>query len=81
MKEELRQDGLEQTLSDELSALEKKLEMDKEAYIRLMKDEIVPFIEEEIVVRYYFQQAGIELRIRYDDTLHQALRSERIEKF
>ena len=46
-----------------------------------MKDEIVPFIEEEIVVRYYFQQAGIELRIRYDDTLHQALRSERIEKF
>lgn len=81
LKEELRQDGLEQTLSDELSALEKKLEMDKEAYIRLMKDEIVPFIEEEIVVRYYFQQAGIELRIRYDDTLHQALRSERIEKF
>ena len=74
LKEELRQDGLEQTLSDELSALEKKLEMDKEAYIRLMKDEIVPFIEEEIAVRYYYQKAGVQVRLRYDNEVSEVLK-------
>jgi carboxyl-terminal processing protease len=47
--------------------------MDKESFLRLKKDEIVPFIEEEIVVRYYFQEAGIRVRIRYDEQLHNAL--------
>jgi len=39
----------------------------------LKKDEIIPFIEEEIVVRYYYQKAGIRLRLRYDDQLREAL--------
>ena len=47
--------------------------MDKDTFLRLKKDEIIPFIEEEIVVRYYFQQAGIKVRLRYDEQLHQAL--------
>ncbi|MBP5483114.1 MAG: hypothetical protein J6X99_02445, partial [Bacteroidales bacterium] len=54
-------------------ALEKSLDMDKETFLRLKKDEIVPFIEEEILVRYYFQEAGIQSRILYDEHLHKAL--------
>jgi len=80
-KEELKRDGLDETMKEELDALEKSLNMEKEDFLRLKKDEIVPFIEEEIAVRYYFQEAGVQIRIRYDDALRQALVSERIKKY
>ena len=78
MKKSLAEDGLTEALSGELDALQKSLEMDKETFLRLKKDEIVPFIEEEIVVRYYFQQAGIQVRLRYDDQLREALKQPAI---
>ena len=62
-------------MSGELDALEKAINMDKEKVLRLKKDEIIPFIEEEIAVRYYFQQAGVKIRIRYDEQLKKALES------
>jgi len=74
MKEELEKDGLAEVMSSELSALEKALEMDKERFIRLKKDEIIPFIEEEITTRYHFQEAGVKIRLRYDKQLLEALR-------
>ena len=73
MKKELEKDGLAESMSEELKALEKALEMDKERFIRLKKDEIVPFIEEEIATRYWFQEAGVKVRLRYDDQLWKAL--------
>ena len=73
MKKELVKDGLADAMSNELAALEKALEMDKEKFIRLKKDEIVPFIEEELATRYWFQEAGVKVRLRYDEQLKQAL--------
>lgn len=73
MKKELEKDGLAEAMAAELDALEKALEMDKERFIRLKKDEIIPFIEEEIVTRYWFQEAGIKVRLRYDTQLKEAL--------
>ena len=73
MKNQLEKDGLAESMSQELNALEKSLEMDKERFIRLMKDEIKPFIEEEIATRYWFQKAGVKVRLRYDQQLKQAL--------
>ncbi len=73
MKRIIAEDGLTETMSDELAALEKSLDMDKETFLRLKKDEILPFIEEEIAVRYWFQRAGIQIRLRYDDQLKEAL--------
>ena len=73
MKRELQKDGLADAMAEELSALEKALEMDKERFIRLKKDEIIPFIEEEIATRYWFQEAGVKVRLRYDEQLKQAL--------
>ncbi len=73
MKKELEKDGLADSMKPELDALEKALEMDKERFIRLKKDEIIPFIEEELAVRYYFQEAGVKVRLRYDDQLKTAL--------
>lgn len=73
MKKELEKDGLAQTMKPELEAMEKALEMDKEKFIRLKKDEIIPFIEEELAVRYWFQEAGVKVRLRYDEQLKTAL--------
>ena len=73
MKKELEEDGLAEVMSSELNALEKALEMDKERFIRLKKDEIIPFLEEEIVTRYWFQEAGVKLRLRYDKQLKEAI--------
>ena len=75
MKRELVKDGLAEAMSDELKALEKALEMDKERFIRLKQDEIVPFIEEELATRYWFQEAGVKVRLRYDEQLKKALNS------
>lgn len=73
MKKEIEEDGLTEAVSRELDALGKALDMDKERFIRLKKDEIIPFIEEEIAVRYYYQEAGIQVRLRYDSQLKEAL--------
>ena len=73
MKKVLAEDGLSETMTGELAALEKSLDMDKETFLRLKKDEIIPFIEEEIAVRYWFQEAGIKVRLRTDDQLKEAL--------
>lgn len=81
MKKELEKDGLVEAMSEQLDALEESINMEKEEFLRLQKDEIIPFIEEEIVVRYYFQEAGVKIRIRYDDVLKEALKSERIPKY
>ena len=45
------------------------LKMDKEQFIRLKKDELIPFIEEELAVRYYYQAAGYQIRLRYDNAM------------
>ena len=76
MKKELEKDGLADSMSEELTALEKALEMDKERFIRLKKDEIIPFIEEELATRYWFQEAGAKVRLRYDEQLKKALTSQ-----
>ena len=78
MVEELRKDGLEESFSEELKALKAKLDFDKESFLRLKKDEIVPLIEREIAARYYFIPGSVELSLRYDDALKKALTSPRI---
>jgi carboxyl-terminal processing protease len=47
--------------------------MDKERFIRLKKNEIIPFIEEELVTRYWFQSEAVKIRLRYDEQLKKAL--------
>lgn len=41
----------------------------------VVPEEIIPFIEEEIVIRYYYQTAGMKIRLRYDTQLETALES------
>ncbi len=75
MKKQLEKDQLADNMKEQLSAMEKALEMDKETFLRLKKDEIIPFIEREIAIRYWFQEGGVEVDLRYDDALRTALSS------
>lgn len=73
MKKELQEDGLAESVAPELDALDKAIDLDKENFLNQKRDELLQFIEEEIVVRYYFQEAGIKIRLRYDGQLKEAL--------
>ena len=73
VKRELESDGLADSMKEQIDALDKAIDMDKETFLNLKKDEIIPFIEEEIAVRYYFQEAGIKVRLRTDEQLKEAL--------
>ena len=73
MKKELERDGLADSMKDQLDALAKSLEIEKEQFLRLKMEEIIPFIEEELATRYWFQEAGIKVRLRYDEQLKKAL--------
>ena len=79
VKRELEADGLADSMKEQVEALDKAIDMDKETFLNLKKDEIIPFIEEEIAVRYYFQEAGIEVRLRTDEQLKEALENPLIE--
>jgi carboxyl-terminal processing protease len=81
VRKELERDGLTEAMAPQLEALGKALDMEKDEFLRLKKDEIVPFIEEEIVVRYYYQPDGVKLRLRYDSQLSEALRQAAEFKF
>ena len=60
-------------MKDQLTAMNKAIDIDKESFLKMKKSEIVPLIEEEIVTRYYYQEAGVQIRIRYDEELKEAL--------
>jgi len=75
MKKELDKDGLTQSMQEQVDALEKAIDMEKKELLQLKKDEIIPIIEEELAVRYYYQRAGVQIRMRYDDQLRKALQS------
>ena len=57
-----------------LMFIETKLK-DKKALEELRREDIVQFIEQEIVVRYWFQPAAVEVRIKYDSQLKEALQA------
>lgn len=73
VKKAIEDEGLAKLVGTQVDSLSKAVDLDKETIIRSNKDEIVPFIEEEIVVRYYFQPSGVKVRLRTDTQLHEAL--------
>lgn len=79
MKKELEKDGMAESMKAELDALGKRIDIEKEEFLRMKKSEIIPFIEEEIATRYYYQEAGVKIRLRYDDQLREALGKPRVK--
>ena len=57
----------------EIDALTAKMQMDKADVLRSKKDEILPLLENEVAVRYYFYPAGPAVSLKYDDQLSECL--------
>ena len=68
-----KQDGLYDLYKSEIDALSARIKVDKETMLRIKKDEILPLLEEEIVVKYYMRGSEYEIRLRDDQGLYQAL--------
>lgn len=66
-------ENLYDNYKDEIEALQKKVNMDKETVLRAKKDEILPLVEQEIVTCYYFNRASVPVALRYDDQLRTAV--------
>jgi len=67
------QDKLYDVYKSEIDALSARIKVDKETMLRLKKDEVVPLLEEEIVVKYYLRGSEYNIRLRDDQGLYQAL--------
>lgn len=72
---QLKKDGEYEPVSAQLEEVEKLVKMDKKSALLRSRDQIRPILEEEIAVRYYFQKAGPQIRLRTDEQLKTALAS------
>lgn len=68
-----RTEDLYELYEEEIEALKKKVEMDKETVLRAKKAEILPLVEQEIVTCYYFNRASVPVALRYDEQLREAV--------
>lgn len=73
LRDEIEQDGYSSQVAAELAALEAALNPTKEEMLEIVKGEIVPYLEAEIVTRYYFQEAGALKNIPQDKVLWKAV--------
>jgi carboxyl-terminal processing protease len=62
------------SIKDEYTALEHKLQQNKKDDLIRYKDEIRELLEEEIASRYYFQSGKLEASFKSDDDLKEAVR-------
>lgn len=70
---QLKKDGDYEAAADALAALEKVVKMEKKDALKRNMEVLRPVLEEEIAVRYYYQPAGIKIRLRTDKQLKTAL--------
>lgn len=70
---QLKKDGDYEAAADALAALEKVVKMEKKEALKRNMEVLRPVLEEEIAVRYYYQPAGIKIRLRTDKQLKTAL--------
>lgn len=72
---QLKKDGEYDDVSAQLAEVEKLVKMDKKAALMRSREQLRSILEEEIAVRYYFQKAGPQIRLRTDNQLKTALAS------
>lgn len=70
---QMKKDGDYEGARDALSAVEQVVKMDRKTALMRFRNMIQPLLEEEIAVRYFFQPAGPQIRLRTDSQLKAAL--------
>ncbi len=62
------------SVANDLEAIEKKIEETKKTELTKYKDAIVDLIEKEIISRYYFQKGKIQIGLRNDIEIKEAIK-------
>ncbi|MBP3689379.1 MAG: S41 family peptidase [Bacteroidaceae bacterium] len=73
LKEIARQEGYLEIAKTEMDSLEKRFAPDLDYDLRRHKSKIIPFIESEIVTRYYYQGGYVRQQLKSDKVYHEAL--------
>lgn len=67
------QDNLYDEYKVEIEALASKIKMDKETILKVLREEIKPLLEEEIMIKYYFSGAETVISLRSDSQLFDSM--------
>jgi carboxyl-terminal processing protease len=73
LKNKAERDGYYSDIKSEYEALKNKILSRKKDDLKLNKDAIIPWLEEEIAGRYYYQRGRMESTIKYDKEIKEAL--------
>ncbi len=68
-----KKEGLEDALKSDMKAIHNKIETEKKNELYENKEVIVSLIEKEIASRYYFQKGRIQIGLRNDQEIKEAL--------
>lgn len=74
LKEIARQEGYLEIAKAEMDSLEKRFAPDLDYDLMRFKSKIIPFIESEIVTRYYYQGGYVRQQLESDKVFQEALR-------
>lgn len=72
-KEKAEKEGAYQEMKTEYDALMNKVKQRKKDDLTRYKNEVLPWLEEEIAGRYYYQRGRMEATIKYDKEINDAL--------
>jgi carboxyl-terminal processing protease len=72
-RDDLRDEAYFSEVEPELEALRREIETHRARDIRLHRAEIIPFLQQEIVTRYYHEEGRMQVGFRTDDDLQQAV--------
>ncbi len=73
LRKAIEADGLKDSYGSDVEELASRFKLDKITLLRLLKDDIRPLIEQEIVTRYYYSAAGNWFAVKTDTQLSKAL--------
>ena len=73
LRKAIEADGLQESYGGDVEELASRFKLDKVTLLHLLKDDIRPLVEQEIISRYYYSAAGNWFAIRTDEQLSKAL--------
>jgi carboxyl-terminal processing protease len=69
----LKREKFYKRVEDEVEALQNQLIQDKEEDLYAFKDEVIQFLRDEIVGRYYYEEGQIQANLKDDEQLKKAI--------
>ena len=73
LKKELTDAHYLSSVEPDIAAIEKKIELEKKNEISKFKGEIINMIEKSIVSRYFYQKGKIEVGLKNDEEIKEAI--------